>query len=236
MQQYESYSQWKNWSLDFSFSEEDRLYYEKEFGKIVRSGDRVIEIGFGSGGFLSWAKQRGAETYGVEVQEEIIAAANEHGFIAVSQIDLLFPHRQQGFDAIVAVDVFEHLSTEEIQQALKSIEKLLKPSGALIIRVPNGGSPFGLWNQYGDKTHVSVMTPTKMNQLAFETKLRVVEIRNQARVLPRGTVGQRFRAWLSLGLREILNQAIARIYGLPTTLDQNLVMVLKNTGESNQSN
>ena len=232
MPQYESYSQWKNWQLNFAFSEDDRLYYEKEFGEIVGSGKRVIEIGFGSGSFLSWVKQQDAEAYGVEIQDEIIAAAKEHGFIAVSQIESLLPHRQQGFDAVVALDVFEHISSDEIPRVLASIDELLKPSGALIIRVPNGGSPFGLSNQYGDATHINVITPAKLAQLAFSTKLRIVEVRNQARMLPRGTLGKRFRARLLLSMREVLNKAISKIYAFErSTLDQNIVIVLKKTSE-----
>ena len=230
MQMYESYAQWKNWRLDFSFSEEDHLYFEKEFARIVGPGQRVIEIGFGGGAFLSWAKQRGAEVYGVEVQEEIVAAANANGFKAVSQIESLFPYRQQGFDAVVALDVFEHISIEEIPPTLATIERLLKPSGSLIVRVPNGGSPFGRWHQYGDVTHVNVMTPAKLDQLALGTKLRVVEIRNQARVLPKGNLAKRMKAWLLFLMREGLNRGLSSIYGFGINkLDQNIVMVLKNT-------
>jgi len=82
MPQYESYSQWKDWQLNFTCSEADAQYYDLEFGNCVKSGSRIVEIGFGNGGFLDWAKRRGAEVYGVEIQPEILEAADRHGFKA----------------------------------------------------------------------------------------------------------------------------------------------------------
>jgi len=228
MSQYESYTNWKGWHLDFSFSEEDDLYYDKEFGQVLRPGLRLIEIGFGAGSFLAWSKQRGAEVYGVEIQEELVAAAKQHGVFAVNQIDQLLPHRQQGFDAVVALDVFEHLSNDEISSILASITKLPKSSGTLTVRVPNCGSPFGLWNQCGDATHQNMLTPNKLSQLAFATELRLVDIRNQARVPIRRTFGHRLAKGLQFAIRECVSKAIAKIYDYPSTLDQNIVIVMKN--------
>jgi 2-polyprenyl-3-methyl-5-hydroxy-6-metoxy-1,4-benzoquinol methylase len=227
MSQYESYIQWKDWHLDFSFSDGDDLYFRKEFGQIVRAGQRIIEIGFGAGSFLSWAKQRGAEIYGVEIQEALVTAAKAHGAIAVTKIDDLLPFCQQGFDAVVALDVFEHLATDEISSMLASIEKLLKPSGILIVRVPNGGSPFGRWNQHSDATHLTVVTPWKLSQLAIATKLRVVEFRNQARVPYRKSFGHRLHMYVMFAIRECISKAIAEIYDYPSVLDKNIIIVLK---------
>jgi 2-polyprenyl-3-methyl-5-hydroxy-6-metoxy-1,4-benzoquinol methylase len=229
MSKYESYIEWKNWRTDFSFSEAEDLYFEKELGKIVRPGQRIVEIGFGAGSFLAWAKHRGADVYGVELQEELVTAATKHGFVAVNEIDGLLPHRQQGFDAVVALDVFEHLSVDEITPMLTSIEKLLKPAGILTIRVPNGCSPFGLGNQYGDATHQTVITPNKLSQLAYSTHLRVVDIRNEARVPNRKAISHRIAKCLQFAIRECISKAIARVYGYHGTLDQNMVIVLTNT-------
>ena len=230
MSQYDSYVRWKNWSIDFTFSEADDLYYSKEFGKIVGQGQRIFEIGFGAGSFLSWARQKGAEVYGVEVQEEIVTVANEKGFIAVTQIDQLLPYRREGFDAAVALDVFEHLSIDEIPNVLASIEKLLKPSGTLTIRVPNGVSPFGRCYQHGDATHLTVITPSKLSQLALATKLRVVDVRNAARTASRKSPAHRLLKLFQFAIRECVNRAVARIYGYSlSTLDQNVVIVLGNT-------
>ncbi|HEV2619923.1 MAG TPA: class I SAM-dependent methyltransferase [Acidobacteriaceae bacterium] len=228
MSQYQSYSQWKDWPLNFTCSESERLYFEREFGGIIAPGRRIFEIGFGNGGFLSWARSRGAEVYGVEIQSEILAAAERHGFVVAGTLDELLPHRGIGFDAAVALDVFEHIPAEDIPQVLSSIENLLKPSGSLTLRVPNGLSPFVRYNQYGDATHTNVVTPSKMDQWAFATQLRVQCVRNEARVPYGANVAYRFAKHIQFAMREFVSRAIAAIYGLPVhTLDANLMIVMK---------
>jgi 2-polyprenyl-3-methyl-5-hydroxy-6-metoxy-1,4-benzoquinol methylase len=227
---YESYTEWKGWHLDFAFSEEDGWYFAKEFGAIARTGKKILEIGFGSGSFLAWAKQQGAEVYGVELQNEIVEAAKKHGFIAVDNIDELMAYRGDGFDAIVAIDVLEHLSSESMSALFRSCEKLLKPSGVLIARVPNGDSPFGRPHQHGDATHLSTVTPLLLSQAAIGTKLCVTEVRNAARVPVRGGFAHCIVKKIQFAVREVLNITIAKIYGYPhSALDHNMVLVLTRT-------
>jgi len=228
MQQYDSYIRWKEWSTDFSISKQTRHYFEMEFGGAISSGQQVIEIGFGSGGFLVWAREKGVNVLGVELQEELVFAANKHGFTAVDKIEKFLHLYSEKIDYVVALDVFEHLSSIEIEEIFKTIDALLRNGGALIIRVPNGGSPFGLWNQYGDATHINVITPAKLRQLSVGTSLRVVSVKNQARVLPDGTVGQKIRERLIFIARDLINRLIARIYGFENSiLDQNIIVVLQ---------
>jgi 2-polyprenyl-3-methyl-5-hydroxy-6-metoxy-1,4-benzoquinol methylase len=228
MSQYESYSRWKDWSLNFTCSENEQRYFDREFGDTVEAVHRIFEIGFGNGGFLAWAKQRGADVYGVEIQPEILAAAERHGFVAVGSIDQLSAHRGDGFDAAVALDVFEHIPAENVPQTLASIEALLKPRGTLTLRVPNGVSPFGRYNQHGDATHINVITPAKMAQWALATQLRVDCVRNEARVLNATNLISRFIKRIQFTIRECVNKAIAAIYGLPVdALDPNMIIVLR---------
>jgi 2-polyprenyl-3-methyl-5-hydroxy-6-metoxy-1,4-benzoquinol methylase len=228
MSQYESYSRWKDWPLNFTCSERERLYYEREFGGIVAPGRRIFEIGFGNGGFLAWARRRGAEVYGVEIQPEILAAAEQQGFVAFGTVDELMAQCGTGFDAAVALDVFEHIPAEDIPRVLISIDKLLKPGGTLTLRVPNGLSPFGRYNQYGDATHMNVITPSKMAQWAFATQLRVHWVRNEARIPYGPNFLHRFAKRIQFAIRECMSKAIAAIYGLPVhTLDPNMIIVLK---------
>jgi hypothetical protein len=75
---------------------------------------------------------------------------------------------------------------DEIPNVLASIEKLLKPSGTLTVRSPNGASPFGRCYQHRDATHLTVITLSKLSSLALATKLRIIEIRNAALCLAAG--------------------------------------------------
>jgi 2-polyprenyl-3-methyl-5-hydroxy-6-metoxy-1,4-benzoquinol methylase len=225
---YESYAKWKEWKLNFTTSDRDDRYFSGEFATIVRGGQRIVEIGFGAGSFMAWAKQRGAEVYGVEIQQTILDAAVRYGFVAVSDLEQLAPYKQEGFDVVVALDVFEHLSIDEIRKMLSSIDNLLKPSGILIIRSPNGDSPFSLFYQHGDATHANAITPAILTQLSLATNLQVSEVRNEARVpLRSGWLHATFKRAQFL-LRECTNQAVARIYGYPHAfLDPNIIIILR---------
>jgi 2-polyprenyl-3-methyl-5-hydroxy-6-metoxy-1,4-benzoquinol methylase len=228
MSQYDSYSQWKDWHLNFSCSDLEERYYELEFGRLVLPGSRIVEIGFGNGGFLDWAKRRGAEVYGVEIQPEILEAANRHGFKAVQFIEELLSYRGDGFDLAVALDVFEHIPPAEVPRALQQIESLLKVTGTLTLRVPNGLSPFGRLNQHGDATHTTVVTPAKVKQWAIGTNLELQDVRNEARVPVGKSIFRRSSKRVQFLVRDGVNKLLAKIYGFPTsTLDPNLIIVLK---------
>ena len=54
------------------------------------------------------------------------------------------------FDTVVAFDVFEHFALEEIEARLAALETMIRPGGHLLMRFPNGQSPFGLVLQHGD--------------------------------------------------------------------------------------
>jgi 2-polyprenyl-3-methyl-5-hydroxy-6-metoxy-1,4-benzoquinol methylase len=228
MSQYQSYSQWKDWPLDFSCSNAEARYFDLEFGSSVAPGCRIVEIGFGNGGFLDWARRRGAEVYGVEIQPEILEAATRHGFRAVSSIRDLQRFRNTGFDAVVALDVFEHIPPEEVPGVLREIESLLAAEGTLTLRIPNGLSPFGRFNQHGDATHTTVVTPAKMRQWAIGTSLQVHDVRNEARVPEGNSAVRRIAKRIQFGLRDCANRIIANIYGLPIScLDPNMIIVLR---------
>ena len=171
MQKYED---WKNWQSD-SFAKasvEEYFYFSKLINFFKLSGKlNVLEIGFGNGSFLDFSKTRGWNIYGVEEIPALIQRARKSGYIVFDDIDEI-PH-QIKFDLVAAFDVMEHIKSEEIIVFLEKIKSYLAEDGSLIIRVPNGSSPLGLANQYGDFTHVSVITPNKMDYWASCSNLDI---------------------------------------------------------------
>jgi len=228
MNDYVRYSEWKNWKLDFKCPPFETAYYEAEFGKFVSRGARVAELGFGAGTFMAWARGRGARIHGIEIQEGLINAARQAGFDVSSSLDCLAKAEAGNFDTIVALDVFEHLSVEEIRNNFSLIRTLLKPTGTLILRVPNGQSPFSGRVQYGDVTHETVLTPGKIEQLCKESGLVLIEAKNQARVSASKSVIVRVAKSGQFLIRTLTNLLIAKIYGLGSTvLDVNMIAILR---------
>jgi SAM-dependent methyltransferase len=187
---YGGYAAWKDWH-PFVYDADEAESFRGELGSDDLTGRQLLEIGFGAGRLLAWARDRGATVAGSEASAACRAAAEERG-IEILPVDLgaaTQSHRDR-FDFVIAFDVFEHLTLPEIAAALGHIAALLKPDGLLLLRFPNAQSPFGALAQYGDVTHVTALSGDQLVQLAVGTPLEVVAVRGAYR--PRGaTLGRK---------------------------------------------
>ncbi|OXA79381.1 Methyltransferase domain-containing protein [Flavobacterium aquidurense] len=93
---------------------------------------RILDIGAGTGDFLLTAKNDGWETVGVEPSERAKNIAIQKGISFVNEIDAL---ENNSFDVITMWHVLEHVPNLELQ--IKELKRLLKPTGTLIVAVPN---------------------------------------------------------------------------------------------------
>lgn len=96
---------------------------------------RILDIGAGTGDFLSTAKQNGWQTIGVEPSDKAKAIALKKGVSFVEQTSEL---ENNSFDVITMWHVLEHVPNLDTQ--IKELKRLLKPDGTLIIAVPNFNS------------------------------------------------------------------------------------------------
>ena len=170
----QNYQEWKNWSsVNFaSASLEENLYFSK-LRKKFKLGESldVLEIGFGNGAFLDFSKSIGWDVSGVELIPSLVDRAVQNGYNAFLGVDDIPVENK--YDLIVAFDVLEHIESNQILNFFEKIKTFLHPNGILIIRVPNGSSPFGLSNQHGDITHHSVITESKMGYWADYINLEI---------------------------------------------------------------
>lgn len=165
----DEYTTWKNWSNEtfgiLSKSEEDYFSGElKKLGRKISPNSKVLEIGFGNGCFMQYAKKNGWEITGVEANLELVNIAKNCGYKALHSDDMEAIAADQ-FDLIAAFDVLEHIPQSEILNFLSQIKRMLKDGGVFIARFPNGDSPFGLANQNGDLTHVTAIGSEKFRYL-----------------------------------------------------------------------
>jgi 2-polyprenyl-3-methyl-5-hydroxy-6-metoxy-1,4-benzoquinol methylase len=93
---------------------------------------RILDIGAGTGEFLSVAKNNGWQTIGVEPSDRAKSIAINKGVSFVSATSELENH---SFDIISMWHVLEHVP--DLDQQIKELKRLLKPTGTLIIAVPN---------------------------------------------------------------------------------------------------
>lgn len=216
MSDYETYKQWKKWGPERQLQPWHARYFALEIKRARLSQFKsVLEIGFGNGEFLQWAKQRGAEPVGLEIIPELVEAASESG-LEVHHWNLVDgdmadrPLAGRTFDCIVAFDVIEHLPVEAAQEVLKRIASLLNPGGKVILRFPNGESFLSVPIQNGDHTHRMAVCKVKLEHLCIGSGLKVESYGNAARVANKASTA--WLKWLLFRCRDLLELVVGYLY------------------------
>jgi len=225
---YDAYAAWKDWRGEFAVGERQARYYAAELDGIALEGRRVLEIGFGDGGFLAWAKAQGANISGTEIDADVVALARAKGFDAhPPALEALVAQGRQ-FDLVAAFDVLEHWDKAALVANLRQIAALLVPGGLLIARFPNGQSPFGRVHQHGDLTHQTALSATSIEQLAIMTGLELVRVGNAARVPARRDAWTVLKHRWRQFRRDRIEKAYGKLYfGSRLPLDPNLTARLR---------
>ena len=129
-----------------------RFYYWPIIGRMYRQrveyclaeckeGERVLDIGFGSGvNFLNLNELYG-EIHGLDLTaniDEITAKFQDVDIpVILKNGDVLsMPFKEDFFDTVLLVSILEHLKPEELPLAIKEIRRVLKPGGQMIFGIP----------------------------------------------------------------------------------------------------
>ena len=87
------------------------------------------------------------------------------GIIAGDLRQVLESFSPESQDVVIAFDVIEHFTKDELLGCLDQVWRVLKTGGKLIIHTPNGASPFCGRIRYGDFTHELALTRESLTQL-----------------------------------------------------------------------
>jgi 2-polyprenyl-3-methyl-5-hydroxy-6-metoxy-1,4-benzoquinol methylase len=185
---YRTYASFKSW--DGAAGPGDDTTYAVE---VMRAGlkprSMILEIGFGEGRFLDWVAREGHNVTGVELIEDLVTSARRRGHKAFhGTAQSVLGATEDRFDLIVAFDVFEHLTADELLDLMRFAKTILAPDGRILARFPNGSSPFGIHIQYGDFTHMLALTAERMMQIAHAAGMKVTGVYNAARCKKGGAV------------------------------------------------
>ncbi|MGB0681060.1 MAG: class I SAM-dependent methyltransferase [Magnetovibrionaceae bacterium] len=137
----------------------------------------VLEIGCGEGLFLKYIKEKGVASYkGLDLDpalEAIIPDDIKTSFEVIDIWKFFDQNEAQSFHRIVMFDVLEHFTPEDGLNLLLGCKARLTSDGAILVKVPNAGSPWGLSYQFGDLTHLTPYTPSALRQLAAAADMTV---------------------------------------------------------------
>jgi cyclopropane fatty-acyl-phospholipid synthase-like methyltransferase len=135
----------------------------------VEKSSRIAEIACGHGSFLWWLKQRQyLNVAGIDSSPEQIALARQTG-ATVQEMDVakwLVNQAEASIQAVVGIDLIEHISKDEFMDLLRACHHVLGTHGRLILRYPNGDSPLVGRNLFNDITHVWTYTTNCLQSLA----------------------------------------------------------------------
>lgn len=132
---------------------------------------RIIELGCGYGALLYYARNLGyTNISGMDVSPEQVAGARQLGIPGVEQGDIRDAIRRLehgSVDAIVTIDVIEHLTRNEVIDFVDQIYRVLRPGGRWITHQPNAAAPFFGSIRYGDLTHETAYARESIKQLVL---------------------------------------------------------------------
>lgn len=155
------------------------------------TGERlhVLDVGCGTGALVEALNQRGIieKSYGIEFFPAAASAAKEvMSEVWNESIEEFFPPlAPQSLDYVFCADVLEHLRDPAV--VLARLKPLLKPTGQLLISLPNASNRRLIWNlvvknewQYApsgimDDTHLRWFTAKSAHRLIAEAGFKVLE-------------------------------------------------------------
>jgi len=134
----------------------------------LQSG-KLLDVGAGTGAFAAAIQQRGWQVTGLEPDDTARSNAKTNHGLDLQQPGELFTLPAASFDVITMWHVLEHV--HELHRYLDTFNKVLTPTGTLIIAVPNYTSHDGTvyqqnWAAYDVPRHLYHFSPQSMQQLA----------------------------------------------------------------------
>ena len=227
---YSDYTEWKGWTEDKILPEvphpTNQDYFTREFERAkVLPESKILEIGFGNGEFLRWAEFNGYHVFGLEINEKLYQLGGKRGFqVFLGTVTGDLEELGGEFDVVVAFDVLEHLPKEVLLDYFKAINRRLKVGGRVIVRFPNGQSPFSTYAQYGDMTHQTVLTGRLLDQVTRKAGFSMEGCYNAVRIHGKK---RRIKKILKYFLRDLFECALTHLYlGERIPWDANLTCVL----------
>ena len=187
---------------------------------------RILDLGCGSGELVYWLRAEGySDVGGVDISKEQLRRAEALGLgdLICEDLQTFLSHETDKYDLIIARDVLEHFTKDELMELLSHAHRALHPGGKIVIQTVNAANLFWGVLRYGDFTHEIAFTEASIAQVLLASGFKNLCIRPQPPVARGLRSAVRAVAWRGV-------QAIIRAYFLiergsaPRILTQNLIV------------
>ena len=136
----------------------------------------LLDIGAGTGEFLSVAKNNGWNVTGIEPSSKAKAIAENKGVSFVPNLESI---PSQSFDVITMWHVLEHVP--DLDHQINELKRIVKPNGTIIIAVPNFNSfdakHYGkFWAAFDVPIHFWHFSKTAIQKLFKEKNLNLINV------------------------------------------------------------
>jgi 2-polyprenyl-3-methyl-5-hydroxy-6-metoxy-1,4-benzoquinol methylase len=141
---------------------------------------RLLDIGAGTGSFVSHMQSNGWKATGLEPDEAARSNALAINGVNLLTPDAFFDFPADSFDVITMWHVLEHV--HELHDYMEQLKKILNPGGKIFIAVPNytsydAGFYKNFWAAYDVPRHLYHFSPEAMFQLLKIHNLQLLATR-----------------------------------------------------------
>ncbi|MEP7309660.1 MAG: methyltransferase domain-containing protein [Acidobacteriota bacterium] len=145
----------------------------------------VVDLGCGRGEFLRLLGAQGIAARGVDLNDEMIAAARAHGLDAVQGDALAFLTSipEESLGGLIATQMIEHLEPTYLMRVLQAARRALGPGAPIVVETINPACWLAFFSSYiRDLTHVRPVHPETLQYLLRANGFERVSIRYSAPV------------------------------------------------------
>lgn len=183
----------------------------------------------GCGEVIITSRLNGKRIIGLDVSKNAIRYANKNiqneeiHFMVASAYQL--PFLDNSFDCVSAIEVIEHITSEDMNKCLREIQRVCKPDGRVVISTPNLSSLF-----YATFRSMRIKSEEHINEMDFIQKINVlthyftvVSLHSHIETPWLGKV------WLTRYISKIQKMLIKRFPPIKSLLYNQLYIVMRNT-------
>lgn len=162
-------------SLKFNYLDFEKTFYgdheslqnkHKQYLPYIKNKKTLLDIGCGSGAFLTLVKSLDLQVTGVDSDANVVRDAQKHHPEIIHADALKYLRRKDGsnFDVISSMHMIEHLHPQDWLEFLQLAYKRLNKGGLLILETPNN-QMLGVFNKgfYMDPTHIRPVHPQTLD-------------------------------------------------------------------------